>query len=531
MKRPRRLEVTEAQLDSLTQRIKRRSLEPADYETLQVVIDTVIFLSRTLQRKAASIKRLLRMIFGASTERTSEVLRRLKPSVEEGKDDGAKRKGHGRQGAADYSSADKVIVSHDRLKPADVCPDCSKGKLYDTRRPSVLLHLQAQPVITGTVFELEKLRCSACGKLFSAPAPPGAGREKFNTNVAPTLAAMRYGYGMPMNRLAQMQHDVGIPLSAGTQWELIQAHARELQPIFEELQRQAADADVLYNDDTPVRILSLTKELREEERHSAGDPKRRTGIFTTGIIATGAQRTFALFYSGRRHAGENLQALLDRRTTGLPVPIQMCDGLSRNKPLRTATDMANCSAHGRRGFATVAVVFPEECAHVLEVMQQVYKNDAATRREAMSDDQRLLFHQQHSAPLMNDLKRWLEEKLESCRVEPNSSLGEAINYIIKRWNPLTLFLRRSGAPLDNNICERALKIPIRHRNNSLFYKTENGARVGDLFMSIIQTCRSARVNPLNYLITLRRHAQWLRDRPSDWMPWNYQTTAAALASI
>jgi len=209
----------------------------------------------------------------------------------------------------------------------------------------------------------------------------------------------------------------------------------------------------------------------------------------------------------------------------------MCDGLSRNWPLTTATLRGNCNSHGRRGFVTVADAFPEECAHVLETMQQVYKHDAHTQREALSDDQRLSFHQQHSGPLMAALKLWMSEKFESKQVEPNGSLGEAFNYMLKRWEPLTLFLRQPGAPLDNNICERAMKTSIRHRNNSLFYKTENGAHIGDLFMSLIHTCRLARVNPFDYLTTLRQYIRHVRDDPAAWLPWNYHATAAALAGI
>lgn len=528
MKEPRRLSADEAQLAAVAQRLERRSLEPGDYELLKVVIETVCFLSRLVQQKATSIQRLLRLIFGARTEKTSTVLKHSSPEAATGTAK-AKRKGHGRRAATAYWGAKKVPVSHGQLKAGDVCPGCTNGKLYDTRRPAVLLYLHAQPVIAGTVFELEKLRCALCGKLFSATAPAEAGQEKYNANVAPMLAVMRYGYGMPMNRLEQMQQDFGVPLPAGTQWELMHAHAQELGPVFEEFQSQAAGADVFYNDDTTARILSLEKQIREAEVPAAGNTKQRTGIFTTGIIATREHRTFALFFSGGQHAGENLQDVLDRRAADLATPIQMCDGLSRNKPLTAATLMANCNSHGRRGFVAVADAFPQECAHVLETVQQIYKHDEQTRREAMSDEQRLSFHQQHSAPLMDALKLWMEEKIENKHVEPNSSLGEAIAYMLKHWQPLTLFLRQPGAPLDNNICERALKTSIRHRNNSLFYKTENGAHVGDLFMSLVHTCRLARVNPFDYLTTLRRYAHRLRDGPAGWMPWNYQATAAALA--
>ena len=147
----------------------------------------------------------------------------------------------------------------------------------------------------------------------------------------------------------------------------------------------------------------------------------------------------------------------------------------------------------------------------------------------MSAEERLRFHQDHSAELMEDLKRWMTEQLEEKKVEPNSSLGEAFSYMLNRWESLTLFLREPGAPLDNNICERALKKAILHRKNALFYKTKNGARVGDIFMTLIYTAELSEVNPLDYLTALLMHPEEVRCRPHEWMPWNYQATLAALA--
>jgi hypothetical protein len=125
---------------------------------------------------------------------------------------------------------------------------------------------------------------------------------------------------------------------------------------------------------------------------------------------------------------------------------------------------------------------------------------------------------------MEELHRWLKEQLEGKLVEPNSSLGKAIKYMLKRWKKLTRFLEIPGAPLENSICERALKMAIRHRRNSLFYKTENGARIGDLFMSLIHTCQLSSVNPFDYLTQLLRNKEAIARSPADWMPWNYHHT-------
>ena len=167
---------------------------------------------------------------------------------------------------------------------------------------------------------------------------------------------------------------------------------------------------------------------------------------------------------------------------------------------------------------------------MLESLGAVYGFDAEARDRGLTAEERLKFHQTHSAPVMEDLHHWMEAQFAERKTEPNSGLGKAISYLLRHWTKLTLFLRQQGAPLDNNIVERALKKAILHRKNALFYKTMNGARVGDLFMSLIHTCELNRVNPFDYLTELLRHPADLTVHPAEWMPWNYQGSATALAA-
>jgi transposase len=164
---------------------------------------------------------------------------------------------------------------------------------------------------------------------------------------------------------------------------------------------------------------------------------------------------------------------------------------------------------------------------VLEVLGQVYRHEATARQQGMSAEERLRFPQAQSGPLLDSLKHWLTEQFETRQVEPNSGLGAAITYLTRHWDRLTLFLRQPGAPLDNNLCEQALKKAILHRKNALFYKTQNGAQVGDLLMSLIYTCQLSGADTFDYLTQLQKHAEDLVRRPSDWMPWNYRQTSAA----
>lgn len=298
--------------------------------------------------------------------------------------------------------------------------------------------------------------------------------------------------------------------------------------MYDELIRQAAQGDIVHNDDTVVKILEHMKENNNMEQQDPGR-KRRTGMFTTGILSIQGNRKIALFHTGRKHAGENMNDVLRKRDTDRSPPIQMCDALSRNVPEAFEVILANCLAHARRKFVDVAEVFPEKCRFVLDVLKDVYKNDAESKRQQMSTEQRLELHQNKSGPLMDKLKDWLTAQMQGKKVEPNSSMGQAFSYMINHWEPLTLFLRVPGAPLDNNICEMALKQAIRHRKNSLFFKTLHGAYIGDLFMSIIYTCNLAGVNAFEYLNTLEDHSAELFKHPERWLPWNYREQLACRA--
>ena len=268
---------------------------------------------------------------------------------------------------------------------------------------------------------------------------------------------------------------------------------------------------------------SLPRQPSAEEESL--DKSERTGVFTSGIVSTRAGQKIALFFTGHRHAGENLATVLARRAQELGPPIQMCDALARNLPKEFQAVVANCIAHGRRRFVEVAAKFPEECRYVMETLGEVYKHDAFCREQGMSAEGRLGHHQTYSGPRMKELEQWFREQFVERKVEPNSGLGQAITYMQNHWQQLTLFLRQAGAPLDHNLCERALKKAILHRKNALFYKTQNGAHVGDLFMSLIHTCQLCGANPFDYLTALQQHGEALSRSPQQWMPWNYPTPA------
>ena len=531
-KQRQHLEVNRTELSAIVERTRTGALGESDFAKLKAAMDTVVFLTAELQAKGTTIARLRKMLFGASTEKTQSVLKGAQGQQGNDKkaDSGAdgKAPGHGRNGAAAYTGATREKVAHPSLHGGEVCGGCLKGKVYPLEEPAVLVRVTGMAPLTATVWECDRLRCNLCGEVFTAEAPAEVGQEKYDETAVGMTALLKYGAGLPFNRIEKLQAGMGIPLPATTQWELVEGGAKKLEPAFDELVNQAAQADVVHNDDTPMKVLALTRE--QVEAAAAGAPLDRTGVNTSGVIALKDGRPIALFFTGRQHAGENLADVLKRRGTELAAPIQMCDALSANVSGDFETLVANCLAHARRGFVEVAEHFPAECAHVLEALREVYRVDAVARAERLSPADRLALHQAQSGPVMKSLETWLAEQIEQKRVEPNSGAGQAVRYMRKHWLKLTLFLRKEGAPLDNNICERALKKAILHRKNALFYRTLNGAHVGDVFMSLIHTVELSEGNPFDYLVSLLRHHEAVADAPGDWMPWNYQQALAAAAT-
>ncbi len=527
------IEVNFEELTALLERARQGPLGEEDCQRLEGAIQALSHLIERIGEKNTTISQLRALLSKPGTEKTSKVLEQagIKAPPKSSPPPNAPslpKPGHGRNGAPAYGGARRIKIAHASLKRGDGCPECQKGKVYEQKEPALRIRVVGQAPIAATVYELERLRCNLCGEIFEAEAPASVGEKKYDETAAAMIALLKYGSGVPFYRLEGLEASLGIPLPASTQWEIVEEIAAPIRPAFDELLRQAAQGEVFYNDDTSMKILALARASpsRPEVKEESSSAHERTGLFTTGIVSTTRQgQRIVMFFTGRKHAGENLARVLAERAKGLAPPIQMCDALSRNLPKlpeKLEILLGNCNAHARRRFVQVTPSFPQECQFVLESLREVYRYDAEAEERGLTPEERLRFHQEHSQPVMDTLHAWFDTQFAEKRVEPNSGLGEAITYCWKRWDRLTLFLREAGAPLDSNLVERALKKAILHRKNSLFYKTTNGAEVGDLFMSLIHTCELNEINPFDYLIELQKHAEELAQHPADWMPWNYR---------
>ena len=541
-----RIDISLSKLKAIIDRSEKEPLSDEDRQILLSVSETLHFVTEQLDKKSISLARLRNLLFGASTESLKNLTKKAtdQDADDSGKTDEdskdkkqegekVKPKGHGRNGADAYTGADKVKVPHETIKPGDPCRNCEKGTLYKMAKPKTLVRVTGNAPVNATVYEMERFRCNLCGKIFTAKVPDDIGDEKYDAESISMMATLKYGTGLPFNRLQGLQGNLGIPLPASTQWGIINRPRLIFSAAHEELIRIAAQGKVVHNDDTPMKITDLPPPDHPDDDKSADkkDGKKgskRTGTFTSGVVSVSDEYLVALFFTGHNHAGENLASVLQHRADELDPPIQMCDALSRNIPNDLATLMSNCLIHGRRNFVDVFGLWPKEVLYVVKLLAKVYDNDAHARKEGLSDHQRLAYHQAHSRPLMDELKDWMNAQFEQKLVEPNSSLGGAITYMFNHWEKLTLFLREPGAPLDNNLCERALKKAILHRKNSYFYKTKEGAQVGDMFMSLIHTCELNKVNAFDYLTQLQKNAAAVVLSPGNWMPWNYPQTMATI---
>jgi transposase len=437
---------------------------------------------------------------------------------------GGHRPGSGRLEAEAYAGAARVVCHHEALAVGQRCPVCGQGRLYGLP-PGVEIRIDGNALLSAIRYEVERLRCSACGQVFTAPLPDEAGAEKYSPRARAVLAIGRYYLGLPLYRLQGYQAMLGVPVADATQWDQIEKVGDCSYVVFAYLERLAAQGELIYQDDTAVRILSLIGEnLRiraQAEAMGLSRPKERTGMYTTALVVQVGEQTICLYYSGRAHAGENLAALLTQRAADQGKPLVMSDALATNEADEEALIRCHCLAHGRRQFSDLEDVFPQECQVVIEALKQVFDHDEQARDEQMSPEARLAYHRDYSGPIMDDLKRWLDTQFADRLVEPNSSLGKAIVYMQGHWETLTRFLSAAGAPIDNNLVERALKLFIRQRKNSLFYKTEHSAYIASVLTSLIATCLHAGVNALEYLVALQEHRTEVFRNPAAWLPWNY----------
>ena len=445
-----------------------------------------------------------------------------------------KTKGHGRNGAGAYTNAKHFFYT---LAPDVIgapCEGCGIGRM--TRyREKVVIRVVGQPLFGVESHHYEQARCRLCGLIVRATGPAsvlegvGSSYVTYDWSACAMLIVMHYFAGAPFKRLESLHKGWGIPLADANQWHVVDTSDDLLLPLYKAIEQHGIEqATSLRIDDTGSMVIETQRQIRAElaALEAVGESTRdvRTGINATGVYLETQEATVILFYTGRHHAGEMLDRLLVHRQNATGKLVKVSDGASKNFDHAHADELieASCNAHALLKFRAIKDKYPDEYAVAGEVYKKVFDHDDEAKARGLTPTERMLYHREHSKPLMENLKAMCVDKIKSKLVEPNSLLWEPLSFIINQWPRLTMFYEEPGVPLDTNLVEQSLIIPVRYLAGSFNYQTENGAVVGDHHMSLVATARANGVEPVAYLADCLRNHEDLKRRPDYYLPWVYR---------
>ena len=415
------------------------------------------------------------------------------------------------------------------------CAACGTGPV-SAYRDKVIIRVVGQPTFDALRHHFQQGRCRLCGAIFTAEGRElvirgGVGRSYiiYDWSACAMLIVMHYFAGAPFKRIEALHQGWGVPMPDANQWRVVDECDDLLAPLYTALERHGIqNAISLRFDDTGSMIIELRRQIQMELQvlALAGESAQhvRTGINATGFYIETEKAKVILFFTGRHHAGEMVDQLLEHRTAGGNKLVALTDAASKNFSHDRADQLeqAVCNAHCYLKFRAVKHQFPAEYAVAGEVYQKVFDNDDKAKALGLDDHERMLYHREHSKPQMLRLWQMCKDKTEAKLVEPNSALWEPISYVINQWPLLTKFYEVPGVPLDTNLVEQTLIIPVRYLAGSFAYKTQTGADVGDRFMSLIATANANGVEPVAYLAECLQNHEDLAKRPDHYLPWVYR---------
>jgi transposase len=442
------------------------------------------------------------------------------------------------------------ITVHPLEEKEKICPCCQST--MHMQRGKTRTWIVSLPILTTQTHVFESARCLTCSTQTTAKGKEELQKESighFHFSAVAALAALRYQYGMASYRMDAMSDALGISVPDSTQWHLFERVACHLLPFMEFLKKYSANAISSHTDDTHNMILALVKSIaaqKKDAQQKGKNPKSvRSGVHTTNITSKLKEGEIILYKTGLHHAGEVIKDYLVARTLSEKV-ILMSDAANcvTSKIGKDDVEAANCNSHVVRKFKDLAAAeknvqekgkksnnaYIKTLDKFLSCYKRVFENDQATKN--MSPCERLLYHKEHSKPLMDEMQQKALFDFKEKKVEPNSELGKVYQYFLNHFVKFCAFCRVENAPICNNRCEQMLKSIIRHRKNSLFFKTQIGATVADILTSILFTAKVNHLNTIEYLRDLCLYKEhWSKGRYEDFLPWNYVATMTQLKEI
>lgn len=453
-------------------------------------------------------------------------------------------KGHGRNGADAFAHATTHLHSLAAGIIGAICVLCGVGRVF-AYRDKVIIRVVGQPLFRPERHVFQQGYCRLCGAIFRAEGTEmvlrggiGTSYILYDWSACAMLIVMHYFAGAPFKRLEALHQGWGMPMPDANQWRIADDCDDLLAPLYRALERHAIrNATSLGFDDTGSMIIELRRQIHKEIQalQSLGEPTRhvRTAINATCLYIETGQAKVVLFFTGRHHAGEIVDRVLEHRRTSAGKLVAVSDAASKNFCLDHADELeqAVCNAHCYLKFRAIKDQFPAEHAVAGELYAAVFDNDDKAKALGLDPHQRMLYHREHSKPQMLRLWQMCKDKVDGNLVEPNSPLWEPVSFVINQWTRLTKFYEVPGVPLDTNVVEQALIIPVRYLAGSFAYKTQNGADVGDHHMSFIATANACGVEPVAYLTECLRNHEDLAKRPEYYLPWVYRDRLEQLDSV
>ena len=520
---PKVTKLSQEQMDDFLAEIMASNISEKSAEFAKMLIHGNAWMARQLELGQLSIAKLRKLFQIQGSEKAPNRKPKNDPASSDNKGPGSSEediKGHGRNSADAYQGAAIVDVEHPELNPGDTCPaEACDGRLYEMSEPGTLVRVTGAPLAQATRYNLQKLRCAICEIIYTAPLPEGISDKKYDANFIAMLMINKYFMSVPLYRQDRLQNHLGIPLPASTQWDLMAAHEPMLKTLYGAIAQDAANGLALCYDDTSVKIMS---EIKAAKLAQKGEKSQHT-CFTTGIVSLHEDHRAYLYITDNRSAGKCIAEIMALRDADLDPPIMMCDALPANIPQGISEDLyilCFCLVHARRQFYELPNGYDDLANKVIGLIGTIYDHEAHTK--GYSSEKRLAYHQEKSTPVMEELKRYLEE--QTSEFEPNSVAGKAIGYILNRWTQLSQFLRQIHAPLDTNIVERALKLIIQVRKSSMFYKSLSSAAFASYVQSALYSAAQNEINPCEYMCALIDNETAVIQNPSDWLPWHYKET-------
>lgn len=304
----------------------------------------------------------------------------------------------------------------------------------------------------------------------------------FGTALIVRILIDKYVDHLPLYRQNERFKREGVTIADSTLGDVPRQVAQLMELLYLELQKQVLQSGYINVDETPTPVLDSSKKGKTHRGYYwvYHSPPEKLALFD---YRTGRGR------EGPDEMLKNFKGFL--QTDGYSV----YDAFENND----AITLVGCMAHARRYFEQALVSDHERAEHVMKLIQQLYAVEQKIRQaeSPMSDEQVVALRKTESQPVLDQIKSWLDDHLNT--VTPTSPLGKAISYMYARWNKLGVYISHAQLNIDNNLVENAIRPSVIGRKNYLFSGSHDGARNSAMFYSFLGSCKANGINPEEWL--------------------------------